>query len=145
MCRAAQEGQRCVTSAAAVSSPLYLKVVCAAASTAKPPDLTVCVKIASSSLSTRVVQDMIVQRTFDLLRDDFELHRFSIAYPELVVSPITQLRAFAKKTRVTRWVQVCVAQAHPFEYAPTLRCPLPFSDGERPRPSSGETSNSLAS
>jgi hypothetical protein len=76
------------------------------ASTAKPPDLAVCVKMTSSLLSTRVVQDMLMQRTFDLLRDDFDLHRFNIAYPELVVSPVTQLKAFAKKTKVTRWVQV---------------------------------------
>ena len=79
--------------------------------TEKPPHLELLVKVPAAIVATRVVQETIVNRAFELVRDDFEIYRHNIALPELVVPAAAALRRFAKASKVTRWQGMAKALA----------------------------------
>lgn len=72
-------------------------------STAKPPNLMLHIHLSASSQKTRVVRDKVINRTFTLLGEFFDVHRDSIAFPELTCIPITMLRQFSKNSGAAEW------------------------------------------
>ena len=73
------------------------------ASTERPPRLEFTLRLAKSALTTSQCQDVLVDRTFELLEHFLETYRYSIGAPELIFPAVVALRAFTKKIRVTRW------------------------------------------
>ena len=79
--------------------------------TDKPPRLELLVKVPAAIVATRVVQETIINRAFELVRDDFDIYKHNIALPELVVPAAAALRRFAKDSKVTRWQGMAKALA----------------------------------
>lgn len=94
-------------------APLLLEVLRYPALSAKPstgapggpPRLSLMVKVSNTALSTRAMQDAIVNRTLELLLDAMRSQFYSVALPELAVPVLAALRQFAKDTRVGAWRQ----------------------------------------
>lgn len=71
----------------------------------KATDINVTIRIQKVMLETRVVKDQIVNRTLQLLTDMFQIHKFSIAFPEFVFPISVQLKQFLKTCKNTLWRQ----------------------------------------
>ena len=62
----------------------------------KPPDMNVTLRLQKSGLETHVVKDQVVNKTLQLLDGSFEIHKYSIAFPEFLFPISVQLRQFLK-------------------------------------------------
>jgi len=71
----------------------------------KPPLLDLVLRFQKASLDAGVVQDQVVLRTLALLTDYFQIHRYSIAFPELLFPAGVQLRQFMKTCKNPLWRQ----------------------------------------
>ena len=80
-----------------------------AASTRRPPRLEYSVKVSSKDIQTKGYQDSCVSRALELLEHHFQIHKWSIAYPELAHSTVAALRKFSRDSPVARWRQQCKA------------------------------------
>ena len=80
-----------------------------AASTRRPPRLEFSVKVSSKDLQTKGYQDLCVSRALELLEHHFQIHKWSIAFPELAHSTAAALRKFSRDSQVSRWRQLCKA------------------------------------
>jgi nucleolar complex protein 2 len=85
-----------------LNSPILTKKPKAAA-TDTPPALSMMIKVGTSTLESRAFQDALVNKLLDLVLDGVKCQYYSIALPELIVPAVTQLRTFAKSTRVGTW------------------------------------------
>ncbi len=74
-----------------------------AAMKGKPPVLPLLVKYTPAQLTNKVVLEGLVARALQLLSSSFDVHEHSIAYPELVIPSLVQLRKFSKSTNVPHW------------------------------------------
>ena len=79
------------------------------ASTRHPPRLEFSVKASSKDLKTKGYQDACVSRALELLEHHFQIHKWSIAFPELAHSTTAALRRFSRDSQVARWRQQCKA------------------------------------
>lgn len=80
-----------------------------AASTRRPPRLEFSVKVSSKDIQTKGYQDLCVMRALELLEHHFQIHKWSIAFPELAHSTAAALKKFSRDSQVARWRQQCKA------------------------------------
>ena len=73
------------------------------ASTDVPPALNYCVKLPTDSLSRAPVRDLVVQEAIMLIRNDAEIYRYHVGFPEYAMLTTRKLRIFAKGSKVSRW------------------------------------------
>eukprot|EP00939_MAST-03C_sp_MAST-3C-sp1_P001532 g1532.t1 len=71
----------------------------------KPPELDVSIRLQKKTIESGVVRDQVVLRTLAVLADFFELHRYSIAFPELLFPAAVQLRQYLKTCKTPLWRQ----------------------------------------
>ena len=72
-------------------------------STETPPKLAYLVRLADDSLLKVTVRDVVVGEVMALLRHDAEVYRYHVGFPEYTYLTVRKLRAFAKKTKVSKW------------------------------------------
>ena len=70
---------------------------------AKPPSFEVTLKISDAAISSRVVQNFVVEKSIALLGDHLKANSASVGFPELALPVQLGLRAFAKKTKISTW------------------------------------------
>jgi nucleolar complex protein 2 len=103
----------------------------------KPPELESSIKLGKSALASAQVQSAMVARCVELLENNVECYRFSIGFPEYAFPVLASLRAFAKKTRVTKWRADARALVSKMEkWAADVkqrRIKLPFAPANVPR------------
>ncbi|KAJ3048314.1 Nucleolar Complex 2 protein [Rhizophlyctis rosea] len=68
-------------------------------STQKPLDFMLNIKTANSYLGTRTYQNGVVEEVVNLLFDYYGAFALSIAFPELAIPAILQLKRYAKKSK----------------------------------------------
>eukprot|EP01138_Halocafeteria_seosinensis_P007373 gb/GECG01007538.1/.p1 GENE.gb/GECG01007538.1/~~gb/GECG01007538.1/.p1 ORF type:complete len:874 (+),score=169.47 gb/GECG01007538.1/:1-2622(+) len=83
------------------SAPLQRKP--SGSSVAKPPSFDVTLKISDAAVSSRVIQNFVVEKAISLLGDHLKANSASVAFPELALPIQLGLRAFAKKTKINTW------------------------------------------
>lgn len=86
-----------------------------AASTELPPKLQYLVKLPANSMAKVVVRDAVVQELISLLRQDMEIYRYHVGFPEYSYLPIRRLKAFAKKSKVAKCRDLARALASQLE------------------------------
>ena len=77
--------------------------------TRKPPRLEYSVKVSSKELQTKGYQESCVARALELIDHHFQIHKWSISFPELAHSTVAALRKFSRDSQVARWRQQCKA------------------------------------
>ncbi|KAK6539407.1 Nucleolar Complex 2 protein [Orbilia ellipsospora] len=70
------------------------------ASTLKPLDFAVIIRVPKSYLRTRILQDGVGDQIVEVLSEYFVLWATSVAFPELVVPPVVVVRKYLKKASV---------------------------------------------
>ncbi|RKP22833.1 Noc2-domain-containing protein, partial [Syncephalis pseudoplumigaleata] len=74
-------------------------------STLKPLDLSVLIKAPKEYLHTRVYQEVLMERACECLFDYYEGHALSIAFPELAIPAIVQIRRMNKRIHTVKLVK----------------------------------------
>lgn len=71
----------------------------------KAPRLELIVKVNPKEMDIQQYKDAVVTKALELLDAHFNLHKFSISFPEIVMSGMIGLRRFQRQARVARWRQ----------------------------------------
>lgn len=75
----------------------------ATGSTDLAPRLEYLVRLPPNAASKAVCRDAIVQEAVQLLRQDVEIYRFHVGFPEYVYLVVRRLKSFLKKCKVSKW------------------------------------------
>jgi len=75
----------------------------AAGSTDLAPRLEYLVRLPPNAASKAVCRDAIVQEAVQLLRQDVEIYRFHVGFPEYVYLVVRRLKSFLKKCKIPKW------------------------------------------
>ncbi|CAK9253212.1 unnamed protein product [Sphagnum jensenii] len=78
-------------------------------STEIPIPFKYAIKIATNSIHTKQIKDVIVQETIQLITNDAEIYKYNPAYPEYVYLTVKKLRSFLKGCKVIKWRDLCKA------------------------------------
>ena len=73
------------------------------ASTELPPQMQYLVKLPNDSLTRASVRDTIVEEIFQLIRQDCELYRYHVGFPEYAFLTVRKIKAFTKSCKVSKW------------------------------------------
>lgn len=72
-------------------------------STDLAPRLEYLVRLPPNAASKAVCRDAIVQEAVQLLRQDVEIYRFHVGFPEYVYLVVRRLKSFLKRCKVSKW------------------------------------------
>lgn len=72
-------------------------------STENSPKLQFLLAFPTNSLSKAVVRDVVVQEALFLIRQEAEIYRYHIGFPEFIYLTIRKLKTFLKKIKVSKW------------------------------------------
>lgn len=72
-------------------------------STELAPKLQYLVKLPTDSITRVAVRDAVVQEVIALLRQEVEIYRFHVGFPEYTYLTSRRLKAFAKGCKVSKW------------------------------------------
>jgi len=75
----------------------------ATGSTDLAPRLEYLVRLPPNAASKAVCRDAIVQEAVQLLRQDVEIYRFHVGFPEYVYLVVRRLKSFLKRCKVSKW------------------------------------------
>ena len=78
-------------------------------STRKPPMMEYLVKVSTKELQTKSYQEVCITKALELLENHFQIHKWSISFPELAHSTVAALRKFSRDSQVSSWRQRCKA------------------------------------
>ena len=61
------------------------------------------VKLPTNALTRGPVRDIVVEEALHMIRQDAEVYRYHVGFPEYVYLIIRKLRSFAKACKVSKW------------------------------------------
>ena len=84
-------------------------------STELPPNLSQIIRLHPEACSKPSIRDILVVKVIDMLRQDAEVYRYNVGFPEYVLLTIKKLKMFMKKSKITRWRDLCRTLANHLE------------------------------
>ena len=123
-------------------------------STDAPPALQHIVRFLPGGHARANVRDLIVSEIVTLLHHDADIYRYSAGFPEYAYFTIRKLRVFIKKSKISRWRDLCRSLVNQLEQQSSqikkLRCklgksPMEVTDFEALLPASAEPAHARLS
>lgn len=101
-------------------------------STELPPTLSHIIRFHPEACSKASIRDMLVSHVIDMLQHDAEIYRYNVGFPEYVLLTIRKLKMFMKKSKITRWRDLCRTLANQLEQQSAQVKRLRVSMGKAP-------------
>lgn len=80
-----------------------------------PPNLYHIIRIPPDACSKANIRDLLVSQAITMLQLDTEIYRYNVGFPEYVFMIIKKLKAFMKKSKISRWRDLSRSLANQLE------------------------------